>query len=105
VTDEHPCAVYRCFDADGTLLYIGSSENPKRRWGEHRRMKSSTWTDQCVYRTEEWFDSLTLAVRAEGRAIAFEHPVHNQRCPWFEGNNLSWPYRVHPEHGLLSPGP
>lgn len=79
------CAVYRCFDADGRLLYVGSSERPVKRWGEHRRNRSATWTDSCVTRTVEWFDSGMLAYAAEGRAILNEKPVHNQRCPRFHG--------------------
>lgn len=28
--------VYRAYDAEGTLLYVGQSMNPKRRMGDHR---------------------------------------------------------------------
>lgn len=69
-------AVYRCFDSDGALLYIGSSGCVAVRLATHR---SSTpwWPD--VDRVEvEAHDDVLSARRAEARAIATEQPRLNK---------------------------
>lgn len=74
-------ALYRCFDADEELLYIGISKDPGARWEQHR--KSSPWSRHVALRTVEWFDDRTSAERAECKAIVAEGPRynvhHNQR--------------------------
>lgn len=67
--------VYRCFDTDGHLLYIGSSVNVANRYSYHRWEKN-WWAD--VARTEEQrFPSLPAARVAERKAIEAERPLHN----------------------------
>lgn len=68
-------ALYRCFDVNDDLLYIGISKNPKARWEQHR--KTSAWWGRVVTRTVEWFDSREDAARAERTAIRTEGPQHN----------------------------
>lgn len=43
---RRPHFVYRCFDADGVLLYIGCTVHPEQRRVEHRR--SSPWFAQLA---------------------------------------------------------
>jgi len=92
VVDQR-CAVYRCFDEDGVLLYVGSSVNPQKRWYNHRCAKY-TWPQRCATRTIEWFDSTADAGVAEARAIEQEEPLYNERQPFFNrdfGSGLpSW---------------
>jgi len=45
--------VYRCFDRDGRLLYIGCSQRVIRRWfNEHSRDKA--WHGEVETMTFEW---------------------------------------------------
>lgn len=40
---EQPCAVYRCFAADGDLLYVGKTQDLDERLGAHR--SSISWPE------------------------------------------------------------
>ena len=68
-------ALYRHFDADGMLLYVGISKNPKRRMSEHS--SRAAWFSQIAHVAVEWLDSRTAALLAERRAILSERPEHN----------------------------
>jgi predicted DNA-binding transcriptional regulator AlpA/predicted GIY-YIG superfamily endonuclease len=70
-------ALYRHFDYEGRLLYIGVAYDPDQRWHTHA---SSTWR-HLVDRsrtTIEWYESRELAEEAEDKAIAEEKPPHNK---------------------------
>lgn len=71
---ERQAAVYRLYGADGSLLYVGSSYNPERRYRDHYR---KPWWPLVVRRVEEWHPSKDDAYAAEMKAIAAERPVHN----------------------------
>ncbi|MFF7411623.1 GntR family transcriptional regulator [Streptomyces lydicus] len=70
-------ALYRLYDADGHLLYVGISSNPKRRWWAHAAQHAATWWPQVATRTVEWLDTRELAAAAERHAIKVESPAHN----------------------------
>jgi predicted GIY-YIG superfamily endonuclease len=76
---KRPAAVYRLFDAEGTLLYIGASYNPDRRCEEHRR---KAWGPQIARRTEDWLPSREEAFAVERRAIRAERPRYNKASTW-----------------------
>lgn len=70
-----PCAVYRLYDTNDTLLYVGKSLNAEARITEHRRSKS--WASQIErVEIEEW-PSEEAALDAEAMAIQQESPVYN----------------------------
>ena len=70
-------AVYRHYDAEGRLLYVGRSVHPIRRNREH--MSRSEWFAQ-VARTEiDWHDSAEAARASEGAQITQGTPIHNKR--------------------------
>ncbi|WP_375264125.1 hypothetical protein [Palleronia sp.] len=70
-----PCALYRHYDAEGRLLYIGKTVNPRSRASLHK-IRSRWFRD--VERIElQWFDDEALACAAEISAIADEKPIHN----------------------------
>jgi predicted DNA-binding transcriptional regulator AlpA len=71
---ERQAAVYRLYAADGSLLYIGSSYNPERRYRDHY---SKPWWPLVARRVEEWHPSKDDAYAAEMKAIAAEGPAHN----------------------------
>lgn len=68
-------ALYRHFDADGRLLYVGISLSPARRLSNHAA--GSRWADKIAHVTIEWLPTRQEALAAEGRAIASENPLHN----------------------------
>jgi excinuclease UvrABC nuclease subunit len=69
-----PC-VYRCFDARGVLLYIGSSVNVARRCQLHK--SHSLWWPQVRGVVVTTFRTMQEARRSERRSIFTEQPTHN----------------------------
>ena len=68
-------AVYRMFDAEGQLLYVGVTSTFGRRMHVHSERKE--WWPLVVTLTVEQFGSREEADAAERLAIATEDPVHN----------------------------
>jgi DNA-binding transcriptional regulator YhcF (GntR family)/predicted GIY-YIG superfamily endonuclease len=78
MTDSEPperTALYRLYDADGELLYVGITNKPRHRFGQHRRTKP--WWPRVANKEVVWFDSPTDATQAERAAIAAEKPSQN----------------------------
>lgn len=75
--DERRTALYRFYDAAGTLLYIGVSLDVRQRWKQHALDK--TWWPEVAERTVEWHDSYPKALYAESAAIRAERPLYNIR--------------------------
>lgn len=69
-------AVYRIFDAENALLYVGMSVAPETRFADHRTCKR--WMREDAHRYEiAWYASRAEAEREEKRAIREERPRHN----------------------------
>jgi len=68
-------ALYRWFDRDGRLLYVGISRRIGARNKEHEQ--HSDWSQLAHFVTLEWHDSRSEVERAEIRAIQNEHPIYN----------------------------
>lgn len=68
-------ALYRFFDAEEILLYVGISSNPRRRWKEHAI--GQPWYPQVRHQSLTWYGSEAEARRAEVRAIRGERPRFN----------------------------
>lgn len=77
MTDE--TALYRYYDADGRLLYVGISYNPISRQSQHS--SSSAWYRECDRMTAQWFATRFEALEAEAKAIRLENPIHNKARP------------------------
>ena len=71
-------AVYRLYDAQDVLLYIGVSQQPHRRWQQHAQGKR-WWPEVARSEIGTWFESRELAVLAEAAAIRSERPRYNIR--------------------------
>jgi hypothetical protein len=67
--------LYRLFDEDGVLLYIGISNAWQHRMQEHRR--TQPWWDQVAHVFPISFPDRRSALDAEARAIRRERPLHN----------------------------
>jgi predicted GIY-YIG superfamily endonuclease len=68
--------LYRYFDCDGRLLYVGITKNCERREAEHRIY--SPWRKNAVNISYEWYGSLFTASIMERIAIEDERPLHNK---------------------------
>jgi hypothetical protein len=68
--------LYRCWDSDGNLLYIGLSWSPGDRFRQHEREKS--WWPLVESITLEHYDSPEELSLAEVNAIQSEHPLYNE---------------------------
>lgn len=68
-------SVYRMFDAEGALLYVGCTAQWPLRLDQHR--VGRPWWQDVATVTIESFPSREDALDAESRAIEVEHPLHN----------------------------
>lgn len=76
-------AVYRLFNSDGVLLYVGVARKPPERMRFHQQFKK--WWPEVSGTTEEWFDNRALALGAEAVAIREERPLYNIQVADEEG--------------------
>ncbi|MFJ6729416.1 GIY-YIG nuclease family protein [Streptomyces sp. NPDC091281] len=69
-------ALYRLYDADDRLLYVGITSNPKTRWGRHARDKH--WWPEVARKAIEWFETRKSAERVEKIEVEEQHPKYNR---------------------------
>jgi len=74
-TPSRRAAVYRLYDEEGTLLYIGSAYDPAQRSKKHRE---KPWWPQVARREDEWHPSREAAYVAETEALKEGLPVGNK---------------------------
>lgn len=69
--------LYRCYDEQDVLLYVGIAGNPMNRLCQHE--KGSQWFDKLKNINVEPYPSRRLALEAEKEAIKEEKPLYNRR--------------------------
>lgn len=74
-----PVAMYKHVDEKGELLYIGISNDPVRRWHQHR--ETSLWAPFTTHIYLVWYRSRAEAQRAEAENIRRQAPVFNTARP------------------------
>lgn len=67
--------LYRCYDRDQRLLYIGMTAFPSRRFKQHRR--GSSWWNQVDRIDLSSYRNFRVLEQAEIRAIRVEKPKFN----------------------------
>lgn len=77
--------LYRHFDEQGELLYIGISLSAMARLGQHKR--TSEWVDQISTMTIEKYNSREELKVAEKLAVAHEKPKYNIKLQAKERSN------------------
>lgn len=83
--------MYRLFDAEGVLLYVGISNEPPVRYTAHSYDKP--WWHEVVEKTEQWFPNRAAALKVEADAIANEMPKYNL------AGSPNWPPKA-PDDGM-----
>lgn len=68
------CALYRIYDADRRLLYVGIGYDPTRRWTQHARRD---WWLQMASIEVDWHPTRAEAEKAEERTVRIGRPLHN----------------------------
>lgn len=75
ISRSSPHHLYRWYDAESTLLYVGISLNAYSRAATH--MLYSSWTDTATRIEIERYPDRDSVEAAEKEAIRTENPVHN----------------------------
>ncbi|QQM45155.1 GIY-YIG nuclease family protein [Streptomyces liliifuscus] len=78
--DKVRTLLYRFFDDEGRLLYVGITNNPQNRWADHAhkaRINENVWWHLVRVVHTEWCDTRGEAEAAEITAIRHERPLHN----------------------------
>ena len=83
--------LYRCYDRDERLVYIGLTTNPRKRMQVHMAHTTKASVLLQCYMARWEVDADTFATREEGRAaeaqaIWNERPLFNQQ----DGRNPTW---------------
>ena len=73
-TRQRRTALYRFYDVDEQLLYIGIAYDPNLRRHQHSK---APWRDLVAKQVIEWHPTRDAAAEAERTAIAAELPLHN----------------------------
>lgn len=85
--DDRPIVVYRLFDAEGDLLYVGCTTDMVRRVVHHRMPSGSPWWPLVASYTMTEYPTHEEAFSAETVAIRTEAPRFNVG----KGGRGSWP--------------
>jgi hypothetical protein len=92
-------SLYRCRDAEGRLLYVGTTSG-RQRWAKHA--EESWWWAQVATITVEHFVDRDAALGAERTSIADEQPMHNTQLATYAahmecGRRMTWMPLENPE--------
>lgn len=68
-------ALYRLYDSDDVLLYVGISRYPNERFKEHAGDKP--WWHHVARHDIVWLDSRAKALEVEAEAMKEERPLYN----------------------------
>jgi hypothetical protein len=74
--NERRYAVYRAYDAQGALLYVGMTERLDKRLQLHR--SKALWWPQMARLSCEFYETYGVAFNVERHEILDLDPVHNQ---------------------------
>ena len=70
------CDLYRHYDKEWNLLYVGISLNAIKRMIDHRS-QSKEWFDEIAFTQRKTYPNRAEAEKAEAIAIRNENPKHN----------------------------
>ena len=70
-----PTSLYRFYDAEDRLLYVGVTSVGPSRWSDHERNRE--WWAKVVRTVVEHFPDRATALDAEREAVVVEQPIYN----------------------------
>src|ERR687884_419494 len=73
--DSSPTSVYKFFDAQGALLYVGVTSQGPGRFYQHNRQKE--WWPEVASTQIEHYPTREQALEREKELIRIEHPREN----------------------------
>lgn len=73
---SEPTALYRLYDTEGRLLYLGIAKLPKFRWQRHADLQP--WWHLVARKTVDWYPDRDAALAAEKRFTAEEKPFYDR---------------------------
>lgn len=81
---QEPHWLYRLYDADGVLLYIGQTRNPAQRFRgwfmDHKNgYGRARWVSEAVRVDWRRYPNYDAVIAAEKLAIETERPLHNRQ--------------------------
>lgn len=76
--DQRRCALYRHFDENDILLYVGITDTLADRTN-NGHARTSEWVQFAVRAEAEWLDSRAEASVAERAAVKGEEPIFNRQ--------------------------
>lgn len=76
--------LYRFWDSDGVLLYVGITDDIQKRWSTHS--KTQPWWGRVSRKGFQQYETREEAAAAESTAIRIERPLYN-----IQGNPLALP--------------
>lgn len=74
--------LYRYFDSEGQLLYVGITQNQLGRFAAHS--KTQPWFEQVAYGTFTHYETRSMALEEESFVIGSEFPKYNKAGPVLE---------------------
>lgn len=89
-------ALYRLYDADGQLLYIGVAYDPQQRWYSHAN--TAPWWPRVARREVTWYPHRPAAEDAERDAIRAEAPMFN--VAWATHEPIRLPAKPKQRHAV-----
>lgn len=72
-----PAILYRLFDEDEVLLYVGVTDDIIRRLKRH--MKTQPWANRIAMVSVEDFDTRDIALEMEREVVVAERPLFNKQ--------------------------
>lgn len=76
-------ALYRAYDSEGTLIYVGKTWNIGQRMRAHTG-ESKWWDEFTTLTVERGFNNYEELGKAECLAIRNERPTYNLKASWYE---------------------
>lgn len=80
--------LYRFYDADDVLLYVGITDHPLHRMANHAA--DQPWWSYVVRATFDHCPTRSAALAAEANAIRFERPLFNVQGNPHPDSNDKW---------------
>lgn len=72
---DRPAAVYRIYNTDGEIIYVGVGYDPWKRLQGH--LARASWAGSIHSYAADWFPSRALADQVEQALIRQERPIYN----------------------------